>query len=67
MQLKQFKDAVSDALQATKLDPNFTKGHYRAGQAYIQLGKYVHTTILTVKNERSKTFATSSSSFITKR
>jgi cytochrome c-type biogenesis protein CcmH/NrfG len=39
MQLKQYREAVEDAVRSTQLDPNFTKGYFRAGQAYIQLGK----------------------------
>jgi DnaJ family protein C protein 7 len=39
LQLKQYKEAVDDALKATELDPKFTKGYYRAGQAYLQMGK----------------------------
>eukprot|EP00817_Percolomonadidae_sp_ATCC50343_P001544 CAMPEP_0117420520 /NCGR_PEP_ID=MMETSP0758-20121206/1836_1 /TAXON_ID=63605 /ORGANISM="Percolomonas cosmopolitus, Strain AE-1 (ATCC 50343)" /LENGTH=497 /DNA_ID=CAMNT_0005202175 /DNA_START=842 /DNA_END=2331 /DNA_ORIENTATION=+ len=36
-QLK-FKEAIRDSEAATRLDANFTKGYYRAGQGYIARG-----------------------------
>lgn len=39
MQKKEYKKAQEDAQNAIKIDPNFTKGYLRAGQALLFLGK----------------------------
>jgi DnaJ family protein C protein 7 len=39
LQMKNYKDALKDALKCVELDPKFVKGYFRAGTAYTCLGQ----------------------------
>eukprot|EP01004_Peranema_trichophorum_P003180 NODE_2183_length_1661_cov_61.579324_g1867_i1.p1 GENE.NODE_2183_length_1661_cov_61.579324_g1867_i1~~NODE_2183_length_1661_cov_61.579324_g1867_i1.p1 ORF type:complete len:496 (-),score=69.45 NODE_2183_length_1661_cov_61.579324_g1867_i1:119-1606(-) len=37
--LNLFEEAVSDSIRSTEIDPSFSKGYFRTGNAYLRLGK----------------------------
>ena len=54
LMIKRFEEALADSVKATSIDPNFARGHSRAGKAALSLGRMAEAEVCTLMLISSK-------------